>query len=108
MSRPLLTLLAFLFAAALGFTQELGTGVISGEIVVQVEAILRALHYEIRYGVQVNGAAPSSWTSKVVTKVKPPVGFQGLTPGTVYAFQVRALGTVGYTAWTDSTTCMSM
>src|SRR5204863_4711345 len=43
-------------------------GAISGEIVVQVEAILRALHYEIRYGVQVNGAAPSSWTSKVATK----------------------------------------
>ena len=81
-------------------------GVISGEIVVQIEAILRALHYEIRLGVQVNGAAPSSWTSKVVTKVKPPVGFQGLTPGTVYAFQVRALGPVGFTDWTDSATCM--
>jgi hypothetical protein len=81
-------------------------GAISGEIVVQIEAILRALHYEIRWGVQVNGAAPSSWTSKVVTKVKPPVGIQGLTPGTVYAFQVRALGKVGYTDWTDSATCM--
>ena len=57
-------------------------------------------------GVQVNGAAPSSWTSKVATKVKPPVGFQGLIPGTVYAFQVRALGKVGYTDWTDSATCM--
>jgi hypothetical protein len=44
--------------------------------------------------------------SKVITKVKPPVGIDGLTPGTVYAFQVRALGKVGYTAWTDSTTCM--
>ena len=81
-------------------------GAISGEIVVQIEAILRALHYEIRFGAQVSGAVPSSWTSKVVTKVKPPVGFQGLTPGTVYAFQVRALGTVGYTDWTDSATCM--
>ena len=83
-------------------------GVISGEIVAQIEAIPKAVHYEIRYGAQVNGAAPFSWTSKVVTKVKPPVGFQGLTPGTVYAFQVRALGlgTVGYTDWTDSATCM--
>ena len=81
-------------------------GVISGEIVVQVEAIPKAVHYEIRYGAQVNGAAPGSWTSKVVTKVKPPVGFQALTPGTVYAFQVRALGKVGYTDWTDSAICM--
>ena len=81
-------------------------GAISGEIVVQIEAIPRALHYDIRYGVQVNGAAPSSWTIQVATKVKPPVGIQGLTPGVVYAFQVRALGKVGYTDWTDSATCM--
>src|SRR5215475_8507974 len=30
-------------------------GVLSGEIVVQVEAILKAVSYEIRYGAQVNG-----------------------------------------------------
>jgi hypothetical protein len=81
-------------------------GAITGEIVVQVESIKKAKNYEFRYGVVVNGAPPTSWTSKVVTKVNPPVGFQGLTPGTVYAFQVRALGVVGYTNWTDSTTCM--
>ena len=81
-------------------------GALSGEIVVQVEAIPRAVSYEIRYGTQVNGAAPTSWTSKVVTRVKPPIGIEGLTPGTVYAFQVRALGKVGYTAGTDSATCM--
>ncbi len=81
-------------------------GALSGEIVVQVQAIPKAVNYEIRYGAQLNGGLPSSWTSKVVTKVKPPVGIQGLTPGTVYAFQVRALGKLGYTDWTDSTTCM--
>jgi len=81
-------------------------GLLSGELVVQVEAIPKALNYEIRYGAVVNGAAPSSWTSKVITKVKPPVGIEGLTPGTIYAIQVRALGKLGYTAWSDSTTCM--
>src|SRR2546423_7750078 len=81
-------------------------GFLSGELVIQVEAIPKAVNYEIRYGTVVNGAAPSSWTSKVITKVKPPVGIEGLTPGTIYAIQVRALGTLGYTAWTDSTTCM--
>jgi len=81
-------------------------GVISGEIVVQIEAIRKATSYEIRYGVMVNGAAPSSWTSRVITRVKPPVGIQGLIPGTVYAFQARALGKLGYTDWTDSATCM--
>jgi DNA-binding protein YbaB len=81
-------------------------GAITGEIVVLVESIPKAKSYEFRFGAVVNGAPPSSWTSKVVTKVRPPVGFQGLTPGTVYAFQVRALNVVGYTDWTDSSTCM--
>ena len=81
-------------------------GALPGEIVVQVEAIPKAASYEIRYGAQVNGAEPTSWTSKMVTKVRPPVAIEGLSAGTVYAFQVRALGTVGYTDWTDSATCM--
>ena len=81
-------------------------GALTGEIVVLVESIPKAKSYEFRYGAVVNGAQPASWTGKVVTKVRPPVGFQGLTPGTIYAFQVRALNVVGYTDWTDSATCM--
>ena len=30
----------------------------------------------------------------------------GLTPGTIYAFQVRAMGRLGYTDWSDSATRM--
>ena len=82
-------------------------GVIGGELVVQIEAVRKAKNYEIRYGALVNGVEPNSWTTKVVTSVRPPVGIQGLTPGTVYAFQVRALGKLGYTDWTDSATCMA-
>jgi hypothetical protein len=86
--------------------KSVSQGAISGELVVQVQAIPGALSYEIHYGVVAGGAPPSSWTSKVVTRVRPPVGFQGLTPGTVYAFQVRAQGKAGMTDWTNSTTCM--
>jgi hypothetical protein len=81
-------------------------GAVSGELVIQVQSIPKALNYDIRYGVVVNGGPPSSWTSKTVPAVRPPVGFQSLTPGTIYAFQVRAYGKLGYTDWTDSTTCM--
>jgi hypothetical protein len=81
-------------------------GALSGEIVVQVESISKAKSYEFRCGAVIGGVPPTSWTSKAVSGVKPPVGFQGLTPGTVYAFQVRAFGVAGYTDWTDSTTCM--
>jgi hypothetical protein len=86
--------------------QNVDHGAISGEIVVQVKRIPKAKSYDIRYGATVNGAVPTSWTTKTVTRVKPPVGIQGLTPGTVYAFQVRALGPLGSTDWTDSMTCM--
>jgi hypothetical protein len=86
--------------------RDIYQGVLSGEIVVQVESIPKAKNYEFRYSAVVNGAPPTSWTSKVVSKVKPPVGFQGLVPGTVYAVQVRAFGVLGYTDWTDSKTCM--
>ena len=81
-------------------------GAVTGELVIQIQSIPKAVHYEIRYGAQLNGAAPASWTTEVVTRVRPPVGIEGLTPGTVYAFQVRALGKLGFTDWTDSATCM--
>ena len=81
-------------------------GVISGEIVVQIKAIRKAGSYEIRWGALVNGAAPSAWTTKLVSQVRPAVGIQGLTPGIVYAFQARAVGKLGYTDWTDSATLM--
>lgn len=86
--------------------QSVKAGAVSGELVIMVQSIPKALSYEIHYGATANGTPPSSWTSKVVYKVKPPVGLQGLTPGTVYAFQVRAQGKLGWTDWTDSTTCM--
>jgi hypothetical protein len=81
-------------------------GAISGELVIQVEPISKAVSYEIRWGAVVNAAPPGSWTSRDFTRTRPPIGIQGLTPGTLYAFQVRAQGKVGWTDWTDSTTCI--
>ena len=57
---------------------------------------------------EANGAVPTTWTTKAVTRVEPPVGFHGLIPGTLYAFQVRALSPLGFTDFTDSMTCMCM
>jgi Fibronectin type III domain len=91
---------------AIPVIRSIDHGDISGELVIQVQPVPKALSYDIRYGVVVNGGPPSSWTTKTVSKTRPPVGLQGLTPGTVYAFQVRAQGKLGYTDWTDSKTCM--
>ena len=49
----------------------------------------------------VNGGAPTTWTTQGVLMVKSPVVLTGLTPGTTYFFQARALLKDGYTDWSD-------
>jgi len=78
----------------------------SGELKVTVSTLSGAVHYELRYA-ELSGGVPGSWTVETLTKVRPPASVNGLTPGTIYAFQVRALGRLGFTAWSDSTTCMT-
>ena len=41
-----------------------------------------------------------------MTGAKTPALLNGLTPGTTYAVQIRAYGTLGYTEWSDSVTRM--
>jgi len=78
----------------------------SGQLLVQVTAVPKALSYELRYAASVSGGTPSTWTTQLVTRVKPATTVTSLTPGTIYAFQVRAMGKLGYTDWSDSATCM--
>ena len=68
-------------------------------------AVSGAHSYDVHYAVLTNGT-PGSWTTQTVTQAKKPVIFNGLAPGTTYAFQVRALGKAGYTDWSDSATKM--
>ena len=44
------------------------------------------------------------WTETPVASFKGPVIIKNLKPGTRYAFQVRALGNLGKTDWSDSAT----
>ncbi len=57
------------------------------------------------YAPVANGT-PAAWIIVTATKAQSPVAFNNLTPGTTYAFQVRALGKAGYTDWSDSVTRM--
>jgi hypothetical protein len=52
------------------------------------------------------GAAPSSWTVLNVANIKKPLPINNLTSGTLYAFQLQALGMQGLSAWSDSSTIM--
>jgi hypothetical protein len=83
--------------------RKIGHGANSGQIIVWVRSVPKASSYEIRYAAA-NGPTPTPWTSQGVAKVKTPATVTGLTPGTTYMFQARALCPTGYTDWSDSIT----
>jgi len=76
-------------------------GPVTGEVVVKVKSLPKAINYGLQYAVVVTpGTLPTSWTSLVLPGSKK-VTISNLTPGANYAFQVRALGRLGYTNWSD-------
>ena len=78
----------------------------TGQLLVHLKAAPNALSYELRSGAIAGGGPPATWTTQLVTSVKTPVTLAGLTPGTIYAFQVRAMQKSGFTDWSDSATFM--
>jgi hypothetical protein len=77
-------------------------GPLTGQVVVKPKKLPKALSFDVRYGVEVNGAPPATWTTVTIPGSKKWT-FTNLTPGANYAFQVRALGRLGYTDWSAST-----
>jgi len=76
----------------------------SGQVNITPMRYKGAPAYDIRWAPVPPGGAPSNWASQTVAGVRPPTTIAGLTPGTTYAFQVRALTKNGYTDWSDSVT----
>jgi len=77
-------------------------GPVTGSVVVKVKNVPKAINYVVQYGVVVNpGTLPATWTSVTLPGPKKAT-ISNLTPGANYAFQVRALGRLGYTDWSDS------
>lgn len=50
----------------------------------------------------------ANWTIATVTAAAKPLPINNLTPGPIYAFQVRALGKLGHTDRSDSATRMAI
>ena len=74
----------------------------SGQILVWVRKVAKTSSYEVRY-VAANAPPGTPWISVGVPQVKTAVTIAGLTAGTTYNFQARALTKDnGYTDWTDS------
>jgi hypothetical protein len=79
----------------------------SGQLLVSITPLYRkARSYELRYAALTSDGTPGPWTTIALTKARPAVRVDNLTPATTYAFQVRALGHRGFTDWSDSATRM--
>jgi hypothetical protein len=73
---------------------------ISGQLLVAIKALHGAVSYELRWAVLGPNNTPGTFTSiHLPSSKKSPVN--NLTPGTTYIFQVRGLGRLGFSDWSD-------
>jgi hypothetical protein len=87
---------------------KLENGPTSGQLVMRGKPVPKAVSYTARYAPLGSDGKPGSWTELSPVTVIRSITVNSLTPGTTYAFQMRALGRAGYTNWSDSVTRMSM
>jgi hypothetical protein len=80
----------------------------TGQLLIKVTPIDNAKAYEVRYAA-VAGGTPGAWQTGGLYTNSRSMGLNGLTPGTQYQVQVRAIGgSTGYSDWSDSISHMSM
>ncbi len=86
------------------FIRKIVAGATSGEVQVVLVADPEAVSYELRWAPLTSGGTPGTWTNLPVAQTRPPTSVSGLTAGTTYVFQARALTRSGLTDWSDSLT----
>jgi Fibronectin type III domain len=76
-------------------------GSVAGSVVVKVKSLPKAISYSLQYAVVITpGTLPTLWTTLALPGPEK-MTISNLTPGANYAFQVRALGRLGYTDWSN-------
>ena len=83
---------------------RLARGVVSGMLKARCNKVPRAGSYQWRYA---TAAAPAAWTL-VDPTLAASIALNGLVPGTAYVVQVRAVGTLGPSDWSDAATLMTV
>jgi len=82
--------------------KKIEAGANSGDTKVTLMNFPGAGGYELRCApIPTGGGTPTAWTSQGTTTIKQPITLTGLTPGTAYVFQARALTKTGWTDWGD-------
>jgi hypothetical protein len=67
-------------------------GSVSGQMLVWLVKFPHAASYEVRWTpMPAGGGTPTTWSIQPLSNVKAPAVISGLTPGTSYVFQARAL-----------------
>jgi len=78
-------------------------GPMAGQLVVKGKTQRKARSYVLRYASIGADGKPGNWTELGVTNPRA-IPVHGLTPGANYAFQIRALGVLGYGDWSEIAT----
>jgi hypothetical protein len=79
----------------------------SGSVVLHGKPVPKAVSYMARYAPIGSDGKPGSWTEVPATGTRS-ITVTGLTPGADYAFQMRGLGRLGYSDWSDSVTRIAL
>lgn len=80
----------------------------SGQLIVRVRPVANARSYEARYAVVTNGQMGAYQSAGIYTQSRN-MAVGGLTPGSEYSMQVRAVGgSTGYSDWSDAVSHRSL
>jgi hypothetical protein len=74
----------------------------TGQLLASIRPVDKARSYDLRYAPVPAAGAVAVWTMITVANVKPATSINNLIPGTLYQFQVRAFGKLGYSDWSDT------
>jgi len=78
---------------------------LTGQMIVRAKSSRNTHSLQVRYAPAGAGGAPGTWVTESFTNGRS-MAIYGLTPGTNYTFQVRALGSLGQSDWSDAVTRM--
>ena len=81
----------------------------SGQLILRGTPLANCRCFEVRYAAIGAGGAPGPWQSAGLITNSRSMPVNGLTPGTMYVFQIRGIGgSTGYSDWSDAVQHMSM
>jgi hypothetical protein len=84
--------------------RKIAAGLAAGQVVVTLVKVPNAVSYELRWSAITADGSPGEWVYRPIANTRP-LTVSGLTPGTAYAFQTRALTRSGsLTGWGESVT----